>query len=201
MSESTSKSVQSPTLRQRFVTRPFLNWYRKQLPPMSDTEREAIDAGTVWWDAQLFSGRPDWNVLRNFPKPQLTAEEQAFLDGPVNTLCSMLDDWKIRRDRDLSPEVWNYIRSNGFFGMIIPKEHGGLGFSALMHSEVVMRVSSRSASAAVTVMVPNSLGPAELLLRYGTDEQRKYYLPRLADRKSTRLNSSHVKRSRMPSSA
>jgi acyl-CoA dehydrogenase len=168
------------TLRQRLITKPFLRWYRKQLPPMSDTEREAIDAGTVWWDGQLFSGRPDWRILREYPKPQLSAEEQAFLNGPVNTLCAMLDDWKIRHARDLSPEVWSFIRSNGFFGMIIPKEHGGLGFSALMHSEVVMKISSRSLSAAVTVMVPNSLGPAELLLRYGTDEQRKYYLPRLA---------------------
>ncbi len=168
------------SLRQRLITRPFLHWYRKQLPPMSDTEREAIDAGTVWWDGQLFSGHPDWKILREYPKPQLSAEEQTFLDGPVNTLCGMLDDWKIRHDRDLSPEVWAFIRDNGFFGMIIPKEHGGKGFSALMHSEVVMRISSRSASAAVTVMVPNSLGPAELLLRYGTEEQRSYYLPRLA---------------------
>ena len=166
--------------RRQWLTKPFLNWYRKQLPPMSDTEREAIAAGTVWWDGELFSGRPNWSVLRHFPKPQLRADEQAFLDGPVNTLCTMLDDWQIRRDRDLPPEAWRYIRDNGFFGMIIPKEHGGLGFSALMHSEVVMKISSRSASAAVTVMVPNSLGPAELLLRYGTEEQRNHYLPRLA---------------------
>ncbi len=166
--------------RRQWLTKPFLAWYKKQLPPMSDTEREAIAAGTVWWDGQLFSGRPDWSILRNFPKPELSAEEQAFLDGPVNTLCAMLDDWKIRRDRDLPEEVWRFIRSNGFFGMIIPKEYGGLGFSALMHSQVVLKISSRSLSAAVTVMVPNSLGPAELLMRYGTEESRKYYLPRLA---------------------
>jgi len=170
----------SLSLRARFVTKPILSWYRKVLPAISPTERDAIAAGTVWWDADLFSGKPDWNKLRGFPKPALTAEEQMFLDGPVEKLCGMLDDWQIRRDGDLPENVWAFIRNNGFMGMIIPKEHGGLGFSALMHSHVVMKIASRSAAAAVTVMVPNSLGPAELLMRYGTDAQRNYYLPRLA---------------------
>ncbi len=166
--------------RARTITKPILRWYKKQLPPISPTERDAIAAGTVWWDAELFSGKPQWAKLRGFPKPQLTAEEQMFLDGPVEKLCSMLNDWDIRRDCDLPEPVWAFIRDRGFMGMIIPKEHGGLGFSALMHSHVVMKVASRSPAAAVTVMVPNSLGPAELLMRYGTDAQRDYYLPRLA---------------------
>ena len=171
----------SLTWRQRHLSKPILNWYRKLLPPISATERDAIAAGTVWWDADLFSGKPDWAKLRGFEKPELTAEEQAFLDGPVETLCGMLDDWEIRRAGDLSgARCGASSASNGFMGMIIPKEHGGLGFSALMHSQVVMKVASRSPAAAVTVMVPNSLGPAELLMRYGTDEQRDYYLPRLA---------------------
>ncbi len=168
------------TWRQRQITKPILKWYRKLLPPISATERDAIAAGTVWWDADLFSGKPDWAKLRNYPAPTLSAEEQAFLDGPVEKLCSMLNDWEIRRLGDLPDDVWAFIRDNGFMGMIIPKERGGLGFSALMHSQVVMKVASRSPAAAVTVMVPNSLGPAELLMRYGTDEQRDYYLPRLA---------------------
>src|SRR6185295_11369527 len=166
--------------RQRHVTRPILKWYRKLLPPISPTERDAIAAGTVWWDADLFSGKPDWAKLRAVPPATLTLEEQAFLDGPVEKLCTMLSDWEIRRAGDLPPHVWSYIRDTGFMGMIIPKARGGLGFSALMHSHVVMKVASRSPAAAVTVMVPNSLGPAELLMRYGTDSQRDYYLPRLA---------------------
>ena len=170
----------SPSWRARAITKPILSWYRKVLPAISPTERDAIAAGTVWWDADLFSGKPDWNKLRGFPKPTLTAEEQMFLDGPVEKLCAMLNDWQIRRDGDLPENVWAFIRNNGFMGMIIPKERGGLGFSALMHSHVVMKIASRSATAAVTVMVPNSLGPAELLMRYGTEAQRDYYLPRLA---------------------
>jgi len=170
----------TPSWRARHITKPILSWYRKVLPSISPTERDAIAAGTVWWDAELFSGRPNWQKLRQFPKPQLSAEEQAFLDGPVEQLCAMLDDWEIRRDGDLPARVWAFIRDRGLMGMIIPKERGGLGFSALMHSHVVMKVASRSPAAAVTVMVPNSLGPAELLLRYGTDAQRDYYLPRLA---------------------
>jgi acyl-CoA dehydrogenase len=166
--------------RRNAISKRVLKWYRKLLPPISDTEQAAIDAGTVWWDAELFSGNPDWKKLREFPAPELSDEEKAFLDGPVEQLCSMLSDWEIRRAGDLPPEVWSFIRDNGFMGMIIPKERGGLGLSALMHSAVVMKVASRSPTAAVTVMVPNSLGPAELLMRYGTDQQRDYYLPRLA---------------------
>lgn len=166
--------------RRNAISRRILKWYRKLLPPISDTEQAAIDAGTVWWDADLFSGKPDWKKLRDFPATELTDEEKAFLDGPVEELCAMVSDWEIRRAGDLPEEAWSFIRNNGFMGMIIPKERGGLGFSALMHSAVVMKIASRSPTAAVTVMVPNSLGPAELLMRYGTDAQRDYYLPRLA---------------------
>ena len=172
--------MSGPGFRARIISKPILSWYKKLLPPISPTERDAIAAGTVWWDAELFSGKPNWKKLRDYAPPQLTPEEQAFLNGPVEKLCSMLDDWQIRRAGDLSEHVWSYIRDNGFMGMIVPKEYGGLGFSALMHSSVVMKVATRSPSAAVTVMVPNSLGPAELLHRYGTDEQRHHYLPRLA---------------------
>ncbi len=170
-----------PALRRGLISDRVLPLLRKALPPMSQTEKEALDAGTVWWDGDLFSGRPDWDKLHAMVLPKLSAEEQAFLDGPVEELCQMLDDWHITEERrDLPSEVWQYIKDNGFFGMIIPKSYGGLEFSALAHSSVVMKVSSRSVSSAVTVMVPNSLGPAELLLHYGTDEQKNYYLPRLA---------------------
>ncbi|MDH5218248.1 MAG: acyl-CoA dehydrogenase family protein, partial [Gammaproteobacteria bacterium] len=169
------------TLRTSLVTDRLLDVFRKILPPMSQTEQEALAAGTVWWDAQLFSGNPQWNDLLEYPVAKLTDEEQAFVDGPVNELCAMLNDWKINQElNDLPPEVWQFIKDNKFFGMIIPKEFGGLEFSALAHSAVVMKISTRSVAAAVTVMVPNSLGPAELLLRYGTDEQKQHYLPRLA---------------------
>jgi acyl-CoA dehydrogenase len=168
-------------LRYLLVSRPLLKIFRKTLPKVSQTEQEALDAGTVWWEGELFSGDPNWNTLLAYPKPQLSAEEKAFLDGPVEQLCEMLDEWKITRElHDLPPDVWQFIKDNGFFGMIIPKQYGGHGFSALAHSEVVMKIGSRSGTAAVTVMVPNSLGPAELLLHYGTDEQKNNYLPRLA---------------------
>ncbi len=167
--------------RRANVSKPALNWFRKVLPPMSDTEREALDAGTVWWDGELFSGRPDWNQLHRYPKPVLTEEEQAFIDGPVEELCRMANEWQITTAfQNLPDEVWEYIKSNGFFGLIIPKEHGGKGFSAYAHSQIVMKLASRSGDLGSTVMVPNSLGPAELLLHYGTDEQKNHYLPRLA---------------------
>lgn len=170
-----------PPIRRFLVTGQLLKVFRKMLPQISQTEQEALDAGTVWWEGDLFSGKPDWKKMLAYPKPQLTAEEQAFLDGPVEELCAMLDEWKITHDlKDLPPEVWQFIKDQGFFGLIIPKQYGGYGFSALAHSEVVMKIGSRSGTAAVTVMVPNSLGPAELLLHYGTDEQKQYYLPRLA---------------------
>ncbi|HUW26014.1 MAG TPA: acyl-CoA dehydrogenase [Gallionella sp.] len=170
-----------PWLRRNVVSRIILKVFRKVLPQISATEQEAINAGTVWWDGDLFSGHPDWRKLLAFPKPSLSATEQAFLDNEVEQLCAMLDDWDITHRRaDLPPQVWQFIKDKGFFGMIIPKRYGGLEFSAQAHSAVVGKIASRSATAAVTVMVPNSLGPAELLLRYGTDEQKEKYLQRLA---------------------
>jgi len=168
-------------LRRALISDPVLGIFRKILPQVSQTEQEALDAGTVWWDGDLFGGKPDWNKLLAYPKPVLRADERAFLDGPVETLCAMIDEWKVSHElKDLPPNVWQYIKDQGFFGMIIPKEYGGHGFSALAHSEVVMKISTRSGTAAVSVMVPNSLGPAELLLHYGTESQKNYYLPRLA---------------------
>jgi acyl-CoA dehydrogenase len=150
------------------------------LPVLSDTEREALDAGTVWWDGDLFSGSPRWTRLFDFRTGQLSAKEQAFLDGPVEELCAMVDDWQVTQDGDLPPAVWEHLKKHRFFGMIIPEAHGGLGFSALAHSAVITKVGSRSCAAAVTVMVPNSLGPGELILHYGTPEQQAHWLPRLA---------------------
>lgn len=170
-----------PFLRRTVVSRLVLKIFRKVLPQISATEQEAIDAGTVWWDGELFSGNPQWNKLLSFPQPSLSNEEQAFLDNEVDQLCAMVDDWDITHNRaDLSPEAWQFIKSKGFFGMIIPKRYGGLEFSAQAHSAVVSKLASRSTTAAVTVMVPNSLGPAELLLHYGTTEQKDKYLHRLA---------------------
>lgn len=170
-----------PPVRRALISNHMLKIFRKILPQVSQTEQEALDAGTVWWDGELFSGRPNWNKLLTYPKPKLSAEEKAFLAGPVEQLCAMLDEWRITRELyDLPPHVWQFIKDNGFFGMIIPRQYGGHGFSALAHSEVVMKISSRSGTAAVSVMVPNSLGPAELLLQYGTEEQKNHYLPRLA---------------------
>jgi acyl-CoA dehydrogenase len=170
-----------PAVRRSLISGNILKLFRKVLPPISPTEQEAIDAGTVWWDGELFGGDPDWDRLLAFPKCSIRPEEQAFLDNEVEQLCAMLDDWDITHNRaDLPPEVWQFIKDKGFFGMIVPKEYGGLEFSAQAHSAVVAKVASRSGTAAVTVMVPNSLGPAELLLHYGTDEQKEKYLRRLA---------------------
>ena len=160
---------------------PLLDLFRRILPEMSSTEKEALDAGTVWWDGELFSGKPDWKKLLAYPKPTLSAEEQAFVDGPVEELCAMVNEWEITNDtHDLPPKAWQFIKDQGFLGMIIPKSFGGKGFSALAHSQVIMKLTTRSGTAAVSVMVPNSLGPAELLLHYGTQAQKDYYLPRLA---------------------
>ena len=169
-----------PDLRQRLVTARLMPLVSALLPRLGETERIALEAGTVWWDGDLFSGAPDWKKLLAFEAQPLSSEERAFLDGPVEELCAMLDDWEVSQEGDLSPEVWSFLREHRFFGMIIPREHGGLGFSAIAHSAVVTKLASRSIAAAVTVMVPNSLGPAELLLHYGTEEQRRHYLPRLA---------------------
>ena len=168
-------------LRKALITRPFMKAYLKLLPSMSQTEREALEAGTVWWDGELFTGAPKWSKLLSARAPQLSAEEQAFLDGPCEELCHMLDDWNITHERgDLPPQVWEYLKSRGFFAMIIPKKYGGLEFSAYGHSCVLAKIASRSTTASSTVAVPNSLGPAELLNHYGTEEQKNYYLPRLA---------------------
>ena len=169
------------SIRKKYLTGPVLKRIRQILPPISDTEQQAIDAGTIWWEAELFRGNPDWKLFNNYPAPSLTRAEQDFIDGPVEELCSMLDDWDITHNRnDLPQQVWDYMKSNRFFGLIIPENYGGLGFSAVANSEIVMKIASRSGTAGVTVMVPNSLGPAELLAHYGTDEQKDYYLPRLA---------------------
>ncbi|HTY61889.1 MAG TPA: acyl-CoA dehydrogenase [Acidobacteriota bacterium] len=173
--------INVPGLRRAFLIKPLFLLFRRMMPPISRTEREALEAGTVWWDGELFSGNPDWGKLFAMPKPELSEEEQSFLDGPVEELCRMLDDYRIVAvERDLSPEIWRFIKERLFWGMIIPKQYGGLGFSALAQSQVIVKIASRSITAAVTVMVPNSLGPAELLLRYGTEEQKRHYLPRLA---------------------
>jgi len=169
------------TLRIRYISRPFLRTYRRMLPSMSTTEAEALAAGSVWWDGELFSGSPQWDKLMSAVPPTLSAEEQAFLDGPCEELCRMIDDWDITHRRaDMPPEMWEFIKRNGFFAMIIGKQYGGLGFSAYAHSCVLVKLASRSATVSSTVSVPNSLGPGELLSHYGTDAQKNYYLPRLA---------------------
>jgi acyl-CoA dehydrogenase len=170
-----------PALRRSLVTPHIFALFKRILPAMSDTERDALEAGTTWWDADLFSGRPDWNKFLKLPRPTLTTEEQAFLDHEVKTLCELVDDWEATQVwQGLPAPAWQYARDKGFLGMIIPKMYGGKAFSAYMHSQVVMQLSTRCSALAVQVMVPNSLGPAELLLHYGTDQQKDYYLPRLA---------------------
>jgi acyl-CoA dehydrogenase len=169
-----------PSFRRDFISRYLLPVISPILPRMSDTERIAIEAGTVWWEAEFFTGKPNWRRLLNFAPKELTEREQEFLDGPCEKACSMVSDWMVNKEGDLPAEVWEYLKKEGFFGMIIPEEYGGLGFSAGAHSEVIRKCASRSTALTVTVMVPNSLGPAELLLHYGTEEQKNHYLPRLA---------------------
>ena len=167
--------------RRKQISAPLLKVFAKVTPKLSDTEQTALEAGTVGFEGELFSGKPDWHELLKQPKPELSVEEKAFLDGPVEQLCGMLDDWQITHElADLPPEVWDFVKKHKFFGMIIPKQYGGLGFSALAHSAVLQKLATMSATVASTVAVPNSLGPAELLLHYGSDEQKNFYLPRLA---------------------
>jgi len=169
-------------LRREKITRPLLAVYRTMLPSMSDTEREALEAGNVWWEGELFSGMPNWDRLMSYPAPQLSDEEQAFVDGPCEQLCRMLDEWQINHElADMPKDVWDYLIEHRFFAMIIPEQYGGLGFSAYANAVVIQKLASRSATASSTVGVPNSLGPAELLLHYGTDDQKERYLPGLAD--------------------
>jgi acyl-CoA dehydrogenase len=169
------------SLRREYLTQSLLEIFRTMLPSLSRTERDALEAGNVWWEGELFSGIPDWNMLMRLPAPSLTDEEQAFLDGPTETLCRMLDDWDVTHELlDLNENVWAYIKQERFFAMIIPKEYGGLGFSPLANSVILTKLASRNATAAITIGVPNSLGPSELLLHYGTDEQKQRWLPGLA---------------------
>jgi acyl-CoA dehydrogenase len=173
--------INIPWLRAHLISRMLLRRVKSTIPPLSKTEQEAIASGSTWWERDLFCGRPDWNKLHTFGQPILLSDGREFLANQVPTLCAMLNDWRITHDQfDLSPEVWNYLKNEKFFGMTIPKRYGGLGFSAYTHSCVITMIASRSYSAAVSVMVPNSLGPAELLQHFGTEAQRDYYLPRLA---------------------
>lgn len=168
-------------IRMQFITRPVFSFFKKLLPPLSDTEKEAMEAGDVWWEGELFRGKPNWETLHSYGRPKLTAEEQEFLDNQVVTALSMIDDYDIVQNRkDLPPELWQYFKDEGFFALIIPKQYGGKAFSAYANSTIVSKLASRSVSAAVTVMVPNSLGPGELLTHYGTQEQREHWLPKLA---------------------
>ncbi|HET7587173.1 MAG TPA: acyl-CoA dehydrogenase [Gammaproteobacteria bacterium] len=173
--------LNSEELRRRWLTEPLFDLFRKVMPEVSETERAALESGSVWWDGELFSGRPDWDRLLSTPAPAVSPEEQAFIDGPTEELCAMLDEWKITHELgDLPPEVWAFIKARGFFSMIISKDYGGLDFSAVAVSQVLTKIATRSPTAASIVSVPNSLGPAELLLRYGTEEQKDQYLPALA---------------------
>ena len=167
--------------RRQYITKPVLAVYRKMTPQLSETETVALEAGTVGWEGELFAGKPNFRKLLTQPEPELTAEERAFLDGPVEEVCAMVDDWEVTHELgDLPEPVWQFLKDNRFFGMIIPKEYGGLQFSARAHATVLQKLSGKSITLSSTVAVPNSLGPAELLLHYGTDEQKNYYLPRLA---------------------
>jgi len=176
----TATSYFMPDLRRELVTKPIYEIFKKMMPAMSDTEKDALEAGDVWLDKDLFQGKPDWDKIIQISKPQMTQEELDFLNNETEQLCEMLDEWQISQDMDMPPEVWQFIKDSGFLGMIIPKKYGGKEFSAYAHSTIVNKISTRSVTAAVSVMVPNSLGPAELLIHYGTDAQKNRYLPGLA---------------------
>ena len=172
-------NVQS--LRREHISTKILGVFSKMLPTLSKTENDALAAGSVWWEGELFSGFPNWQTLNDLPAAKLTDEEQAFLEGPTEELCNLLNEWEITHKLlDMPENVWDFIKKNGFFSMLIPKEYGGLEFSPVGISMVLTKIASRSATAASSIGVPNSLGPAELLLHYGTDEQKQYWLPRLA---------------------
>ena len=172
----------APGLRRTLLTGRLFALFKRVLPPMSRTERDALEAGDTWWEGDLFQGRPDWSRLHDMPVGQLSEKEQSFIDNETEQLCRLLDEDRMERsDHDMSPEAWDYVLKNGFFSFIIPEQYGGLHFSAYAQSCIVSKIASRSFSAAVTVMVPNSLGPGELLMQYGTDAQKDYWLPRLAD--------------------
>ena len=173
-----------PDVRRRIVVEPAYNALKKVMPRVSPTEQEALEAGTIGWDAEIFSGAPDWSRLHDVKPPSLSAEERDFLDGPTEELCRMVVDWDIRHTRkDIPPEVWKFVAAKGFLGMLISKEHGGLGFSAQAQSLIIGKIASRCPDVAVIVMVPNSLGPGELIERYGTDKQKTKFLKRLAQGK------------------
>jgi len=168
-------------VRKQYISQPLLTVFQEIMPEMSQTEKEAIDAGTTWFEADLFRGNPDWKKLHNYPQPRLSAEESAFINGPVEQVCKMMDDWHSTHERaDLSPQVWQFLKENKFFAMIIKKQYGGLEFCAYAQSRVLQKLTGVSSTLASTVGVPNSLGPGELLQHYGTKAQQDYYLPRLA---------------------
>lgn len=167
-------------LRMQVLTKPAYNTLANAMPSMSTTEREALDAGTSWWEKELFMGAPDWEKFNDYPYPTLSKEEQSFLDNEVEQLCQLLNEWEIHQNKDLNEQTWQFIKEKGFFGLIIPKEYGGREFTSFAQSRIMSKIASRSLTAAVTCMVPNSLGPGELLLNYGTDEQKNRYLPGLA---------------------
>jgi len=169
------------TLRRSYLIEPMYHLLRQVLPAMSETEKAALEAGTTWWEKDLFSGSPDWDKFEHIALQQLTPAEQSFLDVEVEALCELIDDWDVQQRQDLSPQTWQYLRDHGFFGLIIPQEYGGKDFSPYAQSRVMSKIASRSVTAAVTAMVPNSLGPGELLVKYGTDEQKQHWLPKLAD--------------------
>ncbi|KGL51294.1 acyl-CoA dehydrogenase FadE [Pantoea ananatis] len=169
------------SLRRKLFSKPVLQRFQQVMPPMSRTEKEAIDAGTTWWEGDLFQGKPDWQKLHSYPQPRLTPEEQAFIDGPVEEACRMANDFQITHElADMPPALWAYLKEHRFFAMIIKKEYGGLAFSAYAQARVLQKLSGVSGILAITVGVPNSLGPGELLQHYGTEKQKDHYLPRLA---------------------
>lgn len=170
----------TPRLRRRYITRPILHWFVKKQPALSRVEQDVLESGGIWWEKEFFTGDPNWEKLLHTRDPDLSSEEKAFLAGPVEKLCSMLNDWQITIDKDLPAEVWAYIKQERFWGLTIPKKYSGLGFSALAHSAIITKIASRSMQTAINIMVPNSLGPATFVEHFGTEEEKEYYLPRLA---------------------